>query len=115
MTEAAGNKSVGKEQRPLNIYKASAGSGKTYTLVHRYLDLLLSDGLEGGYKRILVATFTNKATTELRERIVKELYKISLNGREQKEGDPKKTPQQIDKEKSKAKEVLEALKKLFYL
>ena len=44
MTEAAVNKSAGKEQRPLNIFKASAGSGKTYTLVHRYLDLLLSDG-----------------------------------------------------------------------
>ncbi|WP_288764794.1 UvrD-helicase domain-containing protein [uncultured Porphyromonas sp.] len=109
MTEAAVNKSVGKEQRPLNIFKASAGSGKTYTLVHRYLDLLLSDGLEGGYKRILVATFTNKATTELRERIVKELYEISLNGRKQEKGAPKKTPQQIDKEKSKAREVLEEI------
>lgn len=109
MTEAAVNKSAGKEQRPLNIFKASAGSGKTYTLVHRYLDLLLSDGMEGGYKRILVATFTNKATTELRERIVKELYEISLNGRKQEKGAPKKTPQQIDKEKSKAREVLEEI------
>lgn len=59
----------------LKIYKASAGSGKTYTLVREYLDLLLQEGNIDGYKSILVATFTNKATTELRERIVKELKK----------------------------------------
>lgn len=57
----------------LTIYKASAGSGKTYTLVKEYLDLLLAEGNIDAYKSILVATFTNKATTELRERIVREL------------------------------------------
>lgn len=57
----------------LTIYKASAGSGKTYTLVREYLELLLQSEERDAYRRILVATFTNKATTELRERIVREL------------------------------------------
>ncbi|WP_298631828.1 UvrD-helicase domain-containing protein [uncultured Porphyromonas sp.] len=95
--------------KPLKIFKASAGSGKTYTLVQRYLDLLLSPNLLGGYKRILVATFTNKATTELRERIVKELYNISLNGRKEKKGEPEKTPLQLEEDKKRAKAVLEEI------
>lgn len=76
------------ELKSLHIYKASAGSGKTHTLVHEYLNLLygIYQSSRGktiypeGYKRILVATFTNKATTELRERIVKELYKKHSEG-----------------------------------
>lgn len=76
--------------KTLQVYKASAGSGKTYTLVEKYLDLLLKPSprnpkqlyMPDGYRRILVATFTNKATTELRERIVKNLRHISEYGRD---------------------------------
>lgn len=62
----------------LKIYKASAGSGKTFTLTAEYLKLLF-DNAEDPYtfKRILAVTFTNKATAEMKQRILSELYKIS--------------------------------------
>ena len=108
MTDAINSSGV-EAKKLLKIYKASAGSGKTYTLVQRYLDLLLSEDTQWGYKKILVATFTNKATTELRERIVKELYNISLKGRKEEEGKPKKSSLQLEEEKKRAKEVLERI------
>ena len=55
----------------MEIYKASAGSGKTYTLAHKYLDLLRD---EYSYKHILAVTFTNKATAEMKERILTYLH-----------------------------------------
>lgn len=63
----------------LNIVKASAGSGKTYRLTQEYLSLLLSSA--DAYKRILAVTFTNKATEEMKSRIVAELASLAL-GRE---------------------------------
>lgn len=51
----------------LNLIEASAGTGKTHTISHLYLRLLLEKGLE--VKQILVVTFTVAATIELRERI----------------------------------------------
>lgn len=54
----------------ININKASAGSGKTYTLAHTYIDLLRD---ELSYRRILAVTFTNKATAEMKERILEYL------------------------------------------
>lgn len=63
----------------LTIYKASAGSGKTFQLVTEYLQLLIEDPLN--YRHILAVTFTNKATAEMKERIVAELYKISIDGK----------------------------------
>lgn len=59
----------------LTVYRASAGSGKTHTLTGRYLTLLFSS--PGAYRRILAVTFTNKATDEMKGRIVEELYKLS--------------------------------------
>ena len=59
----------------INIYKASAGSGKTYTLTHEYIDLILKD--EDAYKHVLAVTFTNKATDEMKQRILEELYKMA--------------------------------------
>lgn len=66
----------------LIIYKASAGSGKTFTLVKEYIALLLGVGEKyrepERFRHILIVTFTNKATAELRERILDELYKMSI-------------------------------------
>ncbi|MFP4023686.1 MAG: UvrD-helicase domain-containing protein [Thiohalospira sp.] len=59
----------------LTIYKASAGSGKTFRLTAEYLKILFSN--QWNYKRILAVTFTNKATAEMKSRIIRELYKLS--------------------------------------
>ena len=62
----------------LDIYKASAGSGKTHKLTHKYISFLLADKAErDAYKHILAVTFTNKATEEMKSRIVKTLYELS--------------------------------------
>lgn len=60
----------------LKIYKASAGSGKTFRLAVEYLKIALSN--EWNYKNILAVTFTNKATAEMKERVVEELYILGL-------------------------------------
>lgn len=57
------------------IYKSSAGSGKTYTLVKEYLKLALSPG--GDYRHILAVTFTNKAAEEMKSRVIKSLIELS--------------------------------------
>lgn len=59
------------------IYNASAGSGKTYTLVRNYLVKVLSSSDLGRFKRILAVTFTNKAVAEMKERILTSLYHFS--------------------------------------
>ncbi|MFA6334399.1 MAG: UvrD-helicase domain-containing protein [Bacteroidales bacterium] len=59
----------------LKIYKASAGSGKTHNLTREYLRLLLKD--ENAYHHILAVTFTNKATDEMKGRVLEELYNRS--------------------------------------
>ncbi len=60
--------------RPFIIYKSSAGSGKTYTLTMEYLKLALQNPSD--FKSILAVTFTNKATQEMKERIIKELKRL---------------------------------------
>jgi len=62
----------------LNIFKASAGSGKTFRLVGEYLKLLFAQPMS--YRNILAVTFTNKATAEMKERILKELANLSNGG-----------------------------------
>jgi ATP-dependent exoDNAse (exonuclease V) beta subunit len=61
------------------IYKSSAGSGKTFTLVKEYLALALNDEAAPpqAYKHILAITFTNKAAAEMKERIVKALKELA--------------------------------------
>ncbi len=59
---------------PLTIYKASAGSGKTFTLAVNYIKILILN--PGSYKNILAVTFTNKATEEMKLRILSQLYGI---------------------------------------
>ncbi|MFC2090483.1 UvrD-helicase domain-containing protein [Bacteroidota bacterium] len=60
----------------MKIYKASAGSGKTYKLTLAYLQLIFNNPL--AYRRILAVTFTNKAASEMKSRILDRLYKLSL-------------------------------------
>lgn len=62
--------------RPLTVYKASAGSGKTFTLAVQYIKLLLQAEDVGEYAHILAVTFTNKATAEMKDRILSQLYGI---------------------------------------
>lgn len=63
----------------LTIYRASAGSGKTHKLTGEYLLSLFAH--PGAYRRILAVTFTNKATDEMKSRIVEELYKLASGER----------------------------------
>lgn len=67
---------------PFIIYKSSAGSGKTYTLTMEYLKLALK--YPDAFKSILAVTFTNKATQEMKERILKELQRMrnGIDGKE---------------------------------
>ncbi len=58
----------------LTVFKASAGSGKTFTLAIQYIKMLVLAPEGGEYARILAVTFTNKATTEMKDRILSQLY-----------------------------------------
>ncbi|MCM1051720.1 MAG: UvrD-helicase domain-containing protein [Paenibacillus sp.] len=69
----------------INIYKASAGSGKTFTLAREYIKLILGHKTDEGtyvlnrpgdassHRNVLAMTFTNKATEEMKSRIIHEL------------------------------------------
>lgn len=71
----------------LQIHKASAGSGKTYTLTYNYIKLLLGEKKQSGeyalssgknrHRGILAITFTNKATDEMKRRIVAQLAALA--------------------------------------
>ena len=60
--------------KALTVYKASAGSGKTFTLATEYIKLLVLNPTS--YRNILAVTFTNKATEEMKMRILSQLYGI---------------------------------------
>ena len=64
-------------QNKFNVYSASAGSGKTFTLVKEYLLLLLKSSRKDAFKNILAITFTNKAVAEMKERVLENLLKLS--------------------------------------
>ena len=61
--------------KPLTVYKASAGSGKTFTLATEYMKLVIAN--PEAYHSILAVTFTNKATEEMKLRIISQLYGLS--------------------------------------
>ncbi len=63
----------------IRILKASAGSGKTFNLAKTYIRLLLSDEERYSYRHILAVTFTNKATDEMKSRILKELHLLAVS------------------------------------
>ena len=66
----------------LEIMKASAGSGKTYRLARKYISLLLQSKDRYAYRHILAVTFTNKATDEMKGRILKELHVLATSPQE---------------------------------
>lgn len=63
----------------LKIYKASAGSGKTYTLAKEYIKELLLGDSDENYRHILAVTFTKDATGEMKDRILAELYGLAFH------------------------------------
>ncbi len=87
-----------KSNRPLHLFTASAGSGKTWRLAFEYICLLLKDAVlpaEGknvecipdNYRHILAITFTNKATAEMKERILANLEMLSNDDLDGKKAD----------------------------
>src|SRR5690606_11923809 len=69
-----GFESSDMSDKPFIIYKSSAGSGKTYTLAMEYLKLAMEHPF--AFKQILAVTFTNKATKEMKERILEVLERL---------------------------------------
>jgi ATP-dependent exoDNAse (exonuclease V) beta subunit len=63
----------------MRIYNASAGSGKTYTITFEYLRWLLSCPAPELFRSVLAVTFTNKATEEMKSRIVQALHHVAEN------------------------------------
>jgi len=63
----------------LVVYKSSAGSGKTFTLVKEYLKLVIEN--PDNYKHILAITFTNKAANEMKSRILTSLATLAGNSK----------------------------------
>lgn len=61
----------------LEVFRASAGSGKTFILAVRYITLLIKQ--PDAYRHIVAVTFTNKATGEMKERILSQLYGIAYD------------------------------------
>jgi ATP-dependent helicase/nuclease subunit A len=61
----------------LTVIRASAGSGKTFSLTQEYLRLIITQ--PDSFKHILAVTFTNKATEEMKSRIIHELFLLSSN------------------------------------
>ena len=59
----------------LRVYRASAGAGKTFALTMEYFKIVFNSPTE--YKNVLAVTFTNKATEEMKSRIVRELNKLA--------------------------------------
>src|SRR5690349_20913320 len=62
--------------KPFAVYRSSAGSGKTRSLAKEYLKLAL-EFRSDYFKRILAVTFTNKATQEMKDRILLYLTEFS--------------------------------------
>ncbi|HRO76966.1 MAG TPA: UvrD-helicase domain-containing protein, partial [Crocinitomicaceae bacterium] len=92
-------------QKPLLIYSASAGSGKTYTLVKTYLELILKgDTNPLNFAKIMAMTFTNKAALEMKTRIIDALADLSNPNRHKTE-----------KGKAKAEKYLADISKEFEL
>ena len=69
-------------EQSLTIYKASAGSGKTFALAVEYILQLLPVHAEHEFEHTLAVTFTNKATAEMKSRILETLYGLKMGLKE---------------------------------
>lgn len=66
------------QNKPLTVYSASAGSGKTFSLVQEYLGLTIAESKNpGAFKHVIAMTFTNKAAWEMKSRIIEALDMLS--------------------------------------
>ena len=65
------------QKTAFSIYDASAGSGKTYTLVKEYLKIILLSKKPDAYRNILAITFTNKAVHEMKSRVLLNLSEFA--------------------------------------
>ncbi len=81
------------------VYNASAGSGKTFTLVKEYLKVILASDDVFTFQKILAITFTNKAAAEMKERVISTLQAIA-------EGKPNEMAEMIGKELAISPQVL---------
>ncbi len=81
-------------EKYFHVYKSSAGSGKTYTLVREYLKIVLRE--PQAVRHILAITFTNAAAAEMKSRIIESLAEIA-------------SLQEIQAKPGKAEQLLEAL------
>ena len=66
------------------IINASAGSGKTYNLVHEYLKILIEDPSNNTFKHTLALTFTNKSVNSMKSRILETLFLLSIESNDSK-------------------------------
>jgi ATP-dependent helicase/nuclease subunit A len=63
----------------ITVLRASAGSGKTWTLTQRYVQLALSQRVpKNGLASLLAITFSNNATREMKEQVLEWLKRIAL-------------------------------------
>lgn len=68
-----------KQTKNFVVYRSSAGSGKTYTLVKEFIKLLITANNTDYFKHILAITFTNKASAEMKDRILDALKEFTSN------------------------------------
>jgi ATP-dependent exoDNAse (exonuclease V) beta subunit len=72
------------ENKKFIVYKSSAGSGKTFTLVREYLKIVIQNPEQ--FRQVLAITFTNKAANEMKERVIRNLMQLA-NSVQNKESD----------------------------
>jgi ATP-dependent exoDNAse (exonuclease V) beta subunit len=102
------------QKTAFSIYDASAGSGKTYTLVKEYLKIILVSKKPDAYRNILAITFTNKAVHEMKSRVVESLSEFAKVQPSEKavrlmEDLQRETGMTLPKIAEKAKEIIKNL------
>lgn len=94
---------MNQTQPQLFVYSASAGSGKTFTIVKEYLKLCLSSKDSRKFREILAITFTNKSAAEMKNRILETLERISL---QEHDGTSQETEKLLLEELALEKDIL---------
>lgn len=94
---------MNQSNKNFKIYRASAGSGKTYTIALKYIAELMKNPLFG-HTQILAVTFTNDAAGEMKERILDELYGLILTD-DKKNDEQKKFLANLQKEVNKGIDI----------